>query len=142
VAQDVLFVVACALIDRDGRVLATQRPDGKDHAGLWEFPGGKIEVGETPEQAIVRELYEELNIEPCERCVEPLTFTTHDDGKRSITLLLYICRQWDGFIKPMEGQGTRWLYPDRLQELEWVGADLPFVRYIRDRLPKGSRFVR
>lgn len=141
-AQDVLFVVACALIDLDGRVLVTKRPKGKDHAGLWEFPGGKIDVGETPERAITRELYEELGIEPCERCVEPLIFTTHNDGQRSITLLLYLCRQWDGFVTPKEGQGTKWLYPDQLQTLEWVEADLPFVNYIRDHLPKGSRFVR
>ena len=141
-SQDVLFVVACALIDRDGRILAAQRPDNKDFAGLWEFPGGKIELGETPEQAIVRELYEELSIEPCERCVEPLTFTTHQHENRSIVLLLYICRQWDGFVQPMEGQKTKWLYPDQLNELEWVSADMPLVNYIRDRLPRGSRFVR
>lgn len=141
-SQDVLFVVACALIDRDGRILAAQRPDNKDFAGLWEFPGGKIELGETPEQAIVRELYEELSIEPCERCVEPLTFTTHQHENWSIVLLLYICRQWDGFVQPMEGQKTKWLYPDQLNELEWVSADMPLVNYIRDRLPRGSRFVR
>jgi len=140
--KDVLFVVACALLDRDGRVLVTQRPKGKDHAGLWEFPGGKIEIGETPERAIVRELYEELRVEPCERCVEPLIFTTHQDADRSITLLLYICRKWDGFIQPMEGQSTKWLYPDRLSQLEWVEADIPLMQYIRDHLPKGSRFVR
>lgn len=139
---DVLFVVACALIDRDGRVLVTQRPEGKDYAGLWEFPGGKIDVGETPDDAIVRELYEELRIEPCARCVQPSLFTTHKSEDRSITLLLYICRQWDGFVKPMEGQATKWLYPDRLDELDWVEADLPLMRYIRDSLPKGSRFVR
>lgn len=139
---DVLFVVACALIDVDGRILVTQRPEGKDHAGLWEFPGGKIDVGETPEHAIVRELYEELNLEPCERCVQPLTFTTHDDGSRAITLLLYLCRQWDGFIKPMEGQSVKWLYPDRLGELDWVKADIPLMQYLRDHLAKGSRFVR
>lgn len=139
---DVLFVVACALIDVDGRILVTQRPEGKDHAGLWEFPGGKIDVGETPEHAIVRELYEELNLEPCERCVQPLTFTTHNDGFRSITLLFYLCRQWDGFIQPMEGQSIKWLYPDRLSELDWVKADIPLVHFLRDHLSKGSRYVR
>ena len=141
-AQDVLFVVACALIDRDGRILVTQRPEDKDFAGLWEFPGGKIEFGETPEQAIVRELYEELSVEPCERCVEPLTFTTHQQPRRSIVLLLYLCRQWDGFVQPMEGQKIKWLYPDDLNEVEWVSADIPFVNYLRDHLPRGSRFVR
>jgi 8-oxo-dGTP diphosphatase len=140
--QDVIFVVACALVDRDGRVMAAQRPVGKDHAGLWEFPGGKIEAGETPEHAIVRELYEELQIEPCETCVQPLTFTTHTSGDRSITLLLYLCRQWDGFVRPTEGQSIKWLYSDRLSELDWVAADIPLVNYIRDNLPKGSRFVR
>lgn len=141
-SQDVLFVVACALIDRDGRILVTERPKDKDFAGMWEFPGGKIEAGETPEQAIVRELYEELNIEPCERCVEPLTFTTHQQELRSIVLLFYLCRQWDGFVRPMEGQDTKWLYPDELNQCEWVSADIPLVNYLRDRLPRGSRFVR
>jgi len=139
---DVIFVVACALVDKDGRVMAAQRPNGKDHAGLWEFPGGKIETGETAEQAIVRELYEELRIEPCESCVQPLTFTTHIASDRAITLLFYLCRQWDGFVTPTEGQGIKWLYPDRLTELSWVEADIPLVHYIRDHLPKGSRFVR
>jgi len=139
---DVIFVVACALVDKDGRVMAAQRPNGKDHAGLWEFPGGKIETGETAEQAIVRELYEELRIEPCESCVQPVTFTTHVAADRAITLLLYLCRQWDGFVTPTEGQGIKWLYPDRLMELNWVEADIPLVHYIRDHLPKGSRFVR
>ena len=141
-SQDVLFVVACALVDRDGRILVTQRPEGKDFAGLWEFPGGKIECGETPEQAIVRELYEELSIEPCERCVEPLTFTTHQQLRQSIVLLFYLCRQWDGFVQPMEGQKTKWLYSDELSEVEWVSADIPLVNYLRDHLPRGSRFVR
>ena len=141
-AQDVLFVVACALVDRDGRILVTQRPEDKDYAGLWEFPGGKIEFGETPEQAIVRELYEELSIEPCERCVEPLTFTTHQQPHQSIVLLLYLCRQWDGFVQPMEGQKTKWLYSDDLNQVEWVSADIPFVNYLRDHLPRGSRFAR
>ena len=141
-SQDVLFVVACALIDRDGRILVTQRPKDKNFAGLWEFPGGKIESGETPEQAIVRELFEELSIEPCERCVEPLIFTTDQQQFRTIVLLLFLCRQWDGFVQPMEGQKTKWLYPDELNELEWVSADIPLVNYLRDRLPRGSRFVR
>ncbi len=140
--QDVIFVVACALVDKDGRVMAAQRPNGKDHAGLWEFPGGKIEVGETPERAIIRELYEELSVEPCETCVQPLTFTSHKTAERTITLLLYLCRQWDGFVRPTEGQSVKWLYPDRLMELNWVEADIPLARYIRDHLPKGSRFVR
>ena len=134
--------MACALVDTDGRLLIAQRPKGKDFAGLWEFPGGKIDDGETPERAIVRELYEELSVEPCEGCVEPIIFTTYKNGDRTIVLLLYLCRKWDGFVKPQEGQKTHWLYPSDLMKIDWVPADIPLARYLRDHMKDGSQFVR
>jgi len=140
--MDVQFVVACALVDQDGRILIAERPKGKDHSGLWEFPGGKIDIGETPERAIIRELYEELSVEPCESCVQPLTFTTYHSAHKSIVLLFYICRKWDGFVKANAGQSVKWLYPDRLMYMDWAPADYPLVQYLREHLPKGSRFVR
>jgi len=99
-----LFVAACALIDADGRVLMAQRPDGKDYAGLWEFPGGKIEADETPEQAICRELFEELNVEPCEGCLQPFSFASFAYPDFHLLMPLYLCRQWDGFLRAKEGQ--------------------------------------
>ena len=90
----VLLVAACALIDADGRILMSQRPEGKSHAGLWEFPGGKLEAGERPEEAIVRELREELGIEPCERCLQPFSFVSHSYPDFDLLMPLYLCRQW------------------------------------------------
>lgn len=135
-----LLVAACALIDADGRILMCQRPDGKDHAGLWEFPGGKIEAGERPEHTIVRELREELGIEPCERCLQPFSFASHAYDDFDLLMPLYLCRQWDGFARPQEGQAVKWVFPDRLLDLELVPADIPLAQELRDRLPKGRRF--
>lgn len=136
-----LLVAACALIDTDGRILMCQRPEGKDHAGLWEFPGGKIEVGERPERTIVRELREELGIEPCERCLQPFSFVSHAYDDFDLLMPLYLCRQWDGFARPQEGQAIKWLFPDRLLELDLVPADIPLAQELSDRLKKGRRFV-
>ena len=135
--KSVLLVAACALIDQDGRILLSQRPNGKDFAGKWEFPGGKMEVNETPEQTVVRELREELGIEPCERCLQPFTFVTHDYDRFNLFMPLFLCRQWDGFVRPREGQTVRWVFPDRILELDLVPADEPLAREIRDRLFKG-----
>lgn len=137
-----LLVAACALIDTDGRILMSQRPIGKSHAGLWEFPGGKIEEGERPEQAIVRELREELGIEPCERCLQPFSFASHAYDEFDLLMPLYLCRQWDGMARPAEGQTIKWVFPDKLTELNLVPADIPLAREVRDRLPVGRRFER
>lgn len=136
-----LLVAACALIDADGRILMCRRPNGKDHAGLWEFPGGKIEDGERPEAAIVRELREELEIEPCERCLEPFSFASHAYDDFDLLMPLYLCRQWDGFARPQEGQTIKWVFPDKLLDLDLVPADVRLAQDLRDRLPRGRRFV-
>jgi 8-oxo-dGTP diphosphatase len=133
--QSLLLVAACALIDPDGRVLIAQRPEGKAHAGQWEFPGGKVEQGETPEQALVRELREELGIEPCEQCLQPFAFASHaisDD--RHLLMPLYVCRRWDGFIDPKEGQQIKWVRPDKLASFALLEADVPLAAELRDRL--------
>jgi len=135
-----LTVAACALIDTDGRILMSRRPKGKDHAGLWEFPGGKLEEGEGPEDAIVRELREELGIEPCKRCLQPFSFASHAYDDFHLLMPLFLCRQWDGFARPCEGQAIKWVFPNRLLELDLVPADIELARLIRDRLPKGRRF--
>jgi len=129
-----LLVAACALIDRDGRILLAKRPAGKDHAGLWEFPGGKIESGETTEQALVRELREELGIEPCESCLQPFAFATHTQDGQHLLMPLYVCRQWDGFVQPREGQEIKWVRPQDLFGLSMPPVDLPLAAEIRDRL--------
>lgn len=135
-----LLVAACALIDADGRILMSQRPEGKMHVGKWEFPGGKIERGERPETTIVRELREELSVEPCERCLQPFSFASYQDDGFDLLMPLYLCRQWDGFPRPNEGQAIRWVFPDRLLDLDLVPADIPLAQEIRDRLKKGRRF--
>lgn len=136
-----LLVAACALIDADGRILMCERPIGKTHPGLWEFPGGKIEEGERPEETIVRELREELGIEPCERCLQPFSFASHSYDDFDLLMPLYLCRQWDGFPRPNEGQKIKWVFPDGLLDLKLVPADIPLAQEIRDRMPKGRRFT-
>ena len=137
-----VLVAACALIDVDGRILMSQRPSGKDHAGLWEFPGGKVEDGETPEQTIRRELWEELGVEPCESCLQTFNFVSHAYADFHLFLPLYLCRQWDGIVRPKEGQQVRWVFPDRICALDLVPADIPLAREIEDRLVRGQRFVK
>lgn len=123
-----LWVVACALLDADGRVLITQRPEGKENGGKWEFPGGKVEIDESPERALQRELREELMVEPCVECFEPLGFATGPWRERTISLLLYACRRWDGFVRPTEGQAVRWLPPGEVTTLD-LG---PLDRYLAE----------
>ena len=137
----VVWVAACGLIDADGRVLVTQRPDGKDHTGLWEFPGGKIENGERPEQTIVRELYEELRVEPCLDCLEPLGFVSHAYPEFQLVMPTYVCRQWDGLVVPQEGQGIKWAYAQDIVRLPLVPADVPLAQQLAQRLPRGRRFL-
>lgn len=136
----VLLVVACAVFDADGRILMARRPANKRYSGLWEFPGGKIEQGETPEQALRRELWEELGIEPCEQCFQPFSFTSFKDQDFHLLMPLYLCRQWDGIARPKEGQMIKWVYPDRLLELELVPADILLAQEIQDRIVKGRRY--
>ena len=136
-----LLVAACALIDADGRVLMAQRPEGKDQAGRWEFPGGKVEAGETPEQAVRRELFEELNVEPCERCLQPFSFASFAYPDFHLLMRLFLCRQWDGFVRAKEGQATRWVWPDEILKLDLVAADVDLASELADRLPRGKRFV-
>lgn len=130
-----LLVAACALVDPDGRVLIAQRPEGKASAGQWEFPGGKVEPGEYPEAAVVRELREELGVEPCERCLQPFAFASRplDDG-RHLLMPLYVCRKWDGFPDPKEGQRIAWVMPRDLSGYALLPADIPLAAELRDRL--------
>lgn len=122
-----LLVAACALVDTDGRVLVAQRPPGKALAGLWEFPGGKVEPGESPEQSLIRELREELGIETQSSCLAPLTFASHSYEDFHLLMPLYVCRKWDGIVRPMEGQALKWLRPRNLRDLDMPPADLPLI---------------
>ena len=129
-----ILVSAVALIDRDGRVLIAQRPEGKSMAGLWEFPGGKIEGGETPEQALIRELYEELGIETWSSCLAPLTFASHRYPKFHLLMPLFVCRKWDGIPKSKEGQNLKWVYVNKLKDFPMPAADIPLIAILRDWL--------
>ena len=122
-----LLVAACALVDTDGRVLVARRPPGKALAGLWEFPGSKVEPGETPEQSLIRELREELDIETQSSCLAPLTFASHSYEDFHLLMPLYVCRKWDGIARPMEDQALKWLRPRDLRDLEMPPADLPLI---------------
>lgn len=128
-----VLVSAVALYDRDGRVLLAQRPEGKSMAGMWEFPGGKVELGESPEAALVREIKEELGIEVCERCVAPITFVSHQYEKFHLLMLLYACRKWEGIPKSLEGQSLIWKFPREMHQLPMPPADIPLVAALMDR---------
>ena len=130
----VVHVAACALIDTDGRVLLSQRPEGKAMAGLWEFPGGKVDDGETPEAALVRELTEEIGIEIAPRCLSPLSFASHAYGDFHLVMLLYACRRWQGIASGREGQALKWVYPRNLRDLPMPPADKPLIPALIDRL--------
>ena len=140
VKSKMVLVSAVALIDTDGRVLLTQRPDGKSMAGLWEFPGGKIEIGETPEAALIRELREELNIDTTQSCLAPLSFASHqydaNDGQDAFHLLmmLFVCRRWQGRPQPMEGGTLKWVRPQNLREYQMPAADIPLISVLQDIL--------
>ena len=126
----IVTVAACALVDPDGRVLIAQRPEGKPMAGLWEFPGGKVEAGETPEQSLIRELEEELGIVVKEACLAPLTFASHTYPEFHLLMPLYVCRRWDGIVTAREGQGLSWVRPNRLREYPMPPADVPLVAHL------------
>lgn len=129
-----VLVSAVALIDRDGRVLLAQRPAGKRMAGLWEFPGGKIETGETPEAALIRELGEELGIDTAESCLAPLTFASHSYDDFHLLMLVYVCRKWTGTPHPLEGGELAWVRASRLRDYEMPPADIPLIPVLQDLL--------
>jgi 8-oxo-dGTP diphosphatase len=126
----ILLVAACALVDADGRVLLAQRPAGKAMAGLWEFPGGKIETGELPEETLIRELKEELGITVREACLAPLTFASHTYPDFHLLMPLYVCRRWEGTAIATEGQQLAWVKPNRLREYEMPPADVPLIAHL------------
>ena len=135
-----LLVSAVALIDRDGRVLLAQRPKGKPMAGLWEFPGGKIEPGETPETALIRELDEELGIFTATSCLAPLSFASHSYGASDncaafhLLMMLYVCRRWQGRPHPIEGGALKWVRPQQLRDYNMPEADIPLIAALQDLL--------
>ena len=130
----IILVSAVALIDPDGRVLLAQRPDGKSMAGLWEFPGGKVEAGETPEDALVRELHEELGIETWSSCLAPFTFASHTYDDFHLLMPLFACRKWDGIVQGKEGQKLAWVQSKGLKEYPMPPADIPIISILRDWL--------
>ena len=137
---NMVLVSAVALIDRDGRLLLAKRPEGKPMAGLWEFPGGKIEPGETPETALIRELYEELGINTAASCLAPLSFASHRyDASESraafhLLMMLYVCRRWEGRPQPIEGGALKWVRPQKLREYPMPEADIPLIAALQDLL--------
>jgi 8-oxo-dGTP diphosphatase len=127
---NVVLVAACALIDADGRVLLAERPTGKMMAGLWEFPGGKVEAGERPEQTLIRELKEELGIVVSEPCLAPLTFASHAYPNFHLLMPLYVCRRWEGIVRAQEGQRFAWVRPNRLKDYQMPPADEPLIAHL------------
>ncbi len=132
--KPVMLVAAAALVDADNRVLICKRPEGKSLAGLWEFPGGKVETGETPEGALVRELKEELDITVCETCLSPFTFASHTYEKFHLLMPLFLCRKWEGEIAPREHPEIAWVRASRLGNHPMPPADVPMIPYLRDLL--------
>jgi 8-oxo-dGTP diphosphatase len=127
---NLLLVAACALVDTDGRVLIAERPAGRTMAGMWEFPGGKIEPGERPEDTLIRELNEELGITVKEACLAPLTFASHTYSEFHLLMPLYVCRRWDGIVSGREGQRLAWVKPNRLKDYAMPPADVPLVSHL------------
>jgi 8-oxo-dGTP diphosphatase len=130
----VILVAACALVDIDGRVLISRRPEGKPLAGLWEFPGGKVDRDERPEAALIRELKEELSIDVSEACLAPLTFASHSYETFHLLMPLYVCRRWRGTVTALEGQELKWAKPIRLRDYPMPPADLPLIPHLIDLL--------
>jgi len=132
--KKILLVAACALIDSDGRILLAQRPEGKSLAGLWEFPGGKVEPGETPEECLVRELEEELGIKTKVACLAPLTFASHSYDTFHLLMPLYVCRRYEGIPQSREGQALKWVKPMQLRDYPMPPADEPLIPMLQDLL--------
>jgi 8-oxo-dGTP diphosphatase len=130
VSAKIVLVAACALIDADGRVLIAQRPAGKPMAGLWEFPGGKVDPDERPEVALIRELKEELGIVVNEACLAPLTFASHSYDDFHLLMPLYVCRRWEGIVSAQEGQQLVWARPNRLRDYPMPPADVPLISHL------------
>jgi 8-oxo-dGTP diphosphatase len=130
VSVKLVLVAACALFDADGRVLLAQRPQGKAMAGLWEFPGGKVEPGERPEESLIRELNEELGIVVKEECLAPLTFASHLYPDFHLLMPLYVCRRWEGFVEPREKQVLKWVRPNALRNYPMPPADEPLISHL------------
>ncbi|GGD32897.1 (deoxy)nucleoside triphosphate pyrophosphohydrolase [Aureimonas glaciei] len=133
-ASGLVLVVACALVDADGRVLIAERPEGKSMAGLWEFPGGKVEPGETPEVSLIRELQEELGIVTQAACLAPLTFVSHAYQDFHLLMPLYVCRRFEGIATPREGQRLKWVRPKSLRDYPMPPADAPIIPFLVDLL--------
>ena len=132
--QPLMLVVAVALVDADGRVLIAQRPEGRSMAGLWEFPGGKIEADERPEDALIRELREELGIAVKEACLAPFTFASHTYGAFHLLMPLFVCRRWEGTPEPRHHAALKWVKPKDLKSYPMPAADLPLIPLLRDLL--------
>jgi 8-oxo-dGTP diphosphatase len=130
VSWKLVLVAACALVDADGRVLIAERPAGKSMAGLWEFPGGKVETGERPEETLIRELGEELGIAVKEACLAPLTFASHAYPDFHLLMPLYVCRRWEGTVTALEGQKLAWVRPNRLKDYPMPPADVPLISHL------------
>lgn len=133
-SKPVVLVAAVALIDADGRVLIAQRPQGKSMAGLWEFPGGKVDAGETPEAALIRELGEELDIDTHASCLAPFTFASHAYDEFHLLMPLYVCRVWQGSPRGREGQALKWVRVNDLDDYPMPPADIPLIAMLRDLL--------
>jgi 8-oxo-dGTP diphosphatase len=134
VSVKLVLVTACALIDADGRVLIAQRPESKSMAGLWEFPGGKVEDGERPEESLIRELKEELGIVVKEECLAPLTFASHRYPAFHLLMPLYVCRRWEGIVAAREGQKLKWVRPNDLRNYPMPPADEPLIPHLTNLL--------
>jgi 8-oxo-dGTP diphosphatase len=130
VSVKLILVAACALIDADGRVLIAERPPGKPMAGLWEFPGGKVESGEQPEETLIRELKEELGIDVKQECLAPLTFASHGYPDFHLLMPLYVCRRWEGIVAAREAQRLKWVRPNNLRDYPMPPADEPLIPHL------------
>ena len=131
---EILLVAAAALVDVDGRVLICKRPHGKHLAGMWEFPGGKVEKGATPEACLIRELHEELDINVVQACLAPFAFTSHGYDSFHLLMPLYLCRRWDGVVRAKEHEATAWVRPNQMTDYPMPPADAPLVAWLRDLL--------